>query len=429
MKTLLTFFSVVGLLAFQVAQAGSVGETPPGRGPQIDAVVVAEQTNQGAMVAPPAADRPISYVAYDAGYIEAGDPIAGQKPPTPAAVAQSLRNVLAAHGYQRAPAAVAPSIVLVYHWGSLNKVSFAIKSFTRINPNLKARIYLVAPTITAATVENFLLSRKSASNLNESAPVPGFLPSHLRDALDLAQDDRYFVVVSAYDHEALSHREPTLLWRAKMSARSVSGDMFQVLPALIAGGGPFFGYNLPEARSFKTPLHPVGEAAAGAASEPPSAPAVASQLDASFISKLVKKEHDYFSGEGAADPAEEGPRAGPDREAAASREPSQSSLTPALTRQIAGYQQEKFALQEALAARIKARPAGADPHEAIDAFNQENAGRIAALAKTRETIRDQLAQLAAANTNPAAAGSLNALLKEYSAEIQQLEPPSEVAAR
>jgi hypothetical protein len=430
MKTLLVSFSVLGLLAFQsasmMAQADSAGQAPPGGGRQIDMVAVAEQTNQGVMVTPPTADQPTFYVAYDGGYIEAGDPIAGEKPPTPAVIGQTLRKVLAARGYQPATAPGTASLLLVYHWGSINKEAFAIPSFNRIRPNLKARIYLVAPTRTAATLENYLLSRKAAPNLNESAPVPGFLSPQLRDVLSLAQDDRYFVVVSAYDYAALGRREPTLLWRAKMSARSVSGAMYKVLPALIAGGGRFLGHNLPKARFFKTPLYPFGETAATAeTSEPLPAPAVAGQLDAAFISSLVKQEHDHFSGEGVADPAEEGPRSS----ASAGREPSQSSLPPALTKQITGYRQEKLALQEALAVRIKAHTPGADTREAIDAFNQENAGRIAALAKTREAIRDELARLAAANTDTATAKSLNALLREFAADVQQLEPPSEAAAK
>jgi len=47
--------------------------------------------------------------------------------------------------------------------------------------------------------------------------------------------------------------------------------------------------------------------------------------------------------------------------------------------------------------------AGADTRQAIDAFNQENAGRIASLTKEREAIRDELAKQAAANTDAAAA--------------------------
>ena len=65
----------------------------------------------------------------------------------------------------------------------------------------------------------------------------------------------------------------------------------------------------------------------------------------------------------------------------------------------------------------------------IDAFNQENATRIAALTTEREAIRNELAKLAAANTDVAAGKSLNALLKEFAAGVQEMETPSSPASK
>ncbi len=396
----------------------------------MDAVVVAEQTNQGAMLAPPAADRPAFYVAYDGGYIEAGDPIAGEKPPTAAVIGQTLRQVLAAQGYQPAPAPGAASLLLVYHWGAINTDTIAIPRFTKIKPNLKARIYLVASTRKAATLENFLLSRKSAPIANDWAPVPGFLSGELQDVLSRAQDDHYFVIVSAYDFAAISRREPTLLWRVKLSARSVGSDMDEVLPALIKTGGPFFGRNLPEARFLRGPLAPRGEgAAAGPETAMPAPVTVAGAPDSAFVGHLVKQEHDLFSGEDVADPALEAAHGGTARATGAGGGTAQPALPPTLARKISGYRQEKLALQDALAARIKAQTPGAESRAALEAFNRENAARIASLAQTREAIRDQLSQLASAAPNPAAAGSLNTLLKEYADDVQQWEPAAENASR
>jgi capsule polysaccharide export protein KpsE/RkpR len=88
---------------------------------------------------------------------------------------------------------------------------------------------------------------------------------------------------------------------------------------------------------------------------------------------------------------------------------------------IKAYQHEKSALQDALTARIVTHTPGADTRQAIDAFNQENAGRIASLTREREAIRDELARLAAATTDAATGKSLNTLLKEFADGVQEME--------
>ncbi len=388
---------------------------PAARARSIDATIVAEQTRKGTEVQPPIVDNPAFYIAYDGGYIEAGDPIAGHKPPTAAAMGQALRQALATQGYQ--PAAGSPSLLLVYHWGSINIDTIAIPRISKIKPNLKARIYLSGSTREAATLENFLLSRKSAPIANDWAPVPGFLTARMQDLLSTANDNRYFVIVSAYDYAAVTRHEAALLWRVKLSARSVSSDMDEVLPSLVSGGAPFFGRNLPEANRQRVPLLP---AVAGTAAPMPPPPAGAGQLDAAFVDRLVKQEHDLFAGEDVADPAMQG--GGAPGVPTAGVRVLQPPVPPTLASEISGYRQEKLALQEALAARIKAQPAGADTRPVIDAFNRDFSDRIAALSHTRESIRDQLSRLASTNGDPAAAGSLNALLKEYADDVQGLAP-------
>lgn len=419
MKTCYYLPAVLFLAALQLA--------PVARGRSFDMTAVAEQTKRGTEIQPPIVDNPAYYVAYDGGYIEAGDPIAGQKPPTAQAIGQDLRQALAGQGYQPAGQAATPSLLLIYHWGTINKDTIAIPRFNSLKPNFKARIYLVGSTFEAAKLENFLLSRKAAPIANDWAPIPGFLTAQLQDLLSLAEDDRYFVVVSAYDYAAVTRHEPVLLWRVKLSARSVVSDMDEVLPALIRGGAPYFGRNLPEAATVRVPLIPATVASTAPAPAPMPAPAAAGQLDAVYVGNLVSQEHRLFAGEDVPDPAAIG-GAPPTAKTAASRAP-QPAVPPNLAGEISGYRQEKLALQEALAARIKAQPAGADSRAVIDAFNRDYAARIAALTRTRESIRDQLAQLASTNNDPAAAGSLNALLKEYASDVQVLEPNAGAASR
>ena len=82
-----------------------------------------------------------------------------------------------------------------------------------------------------------------------------------------------------------------------MSAREESGGMNEVIPALIAGGAPYFGKNLPNVESVEaTPRAiPPGSGTSELRVSPESL-----RLDSQFIDGLLKEERDKFSGAGAA---------------------------------------------------------------------------------------------------------------------------------
>jgi hypothetical protein len=338
-------------------------------------------------------------------------------------VAQALRGTLASQNYL---ASSAPSLLIVYHWGVIRPDSHQIRDTFNIQPNLKARIALIATSREAGEIENFLLDRRMG-RINPAFRVPGFLAIQERDLLDLARDDRYFVIVSAYDYAALTRRETKLLWRLKVSTRSPGESMAEALPALLSGGAPYFGRNLKDTQNFKAPLFPAGLAGTGASTAqeflPP--PEAARQLDEHYLHHLMHQEYLEFSGDMFSDDKEANYPPPP----TAANASGESFLPPALAARINAYEHEKSTLQDALTARIKERTPGADTRQAIDAFNQENAGRIASLTKEREAIRDELARLAAANTDAATGKSLNALQKEFAAGVQEMETPSNPASK
>ena len=259
MKTHLPFsLALLTILSAGLPAASKAADqTSAGDGQKFYMVVVAEQANPAAAPALPSPDHPACYVAYDAGYIEAGDPIAGEKPPPAAAVAQALRATLASQNYLPATSPSAPSLLIVYHWGLIRRDSHQIRSTFRIEPNLQARLALVATTRQAGDIENFLMDRR-LGRINPAFRVPRFLSMPERDLLDLARDDRYFVIVSAYDYAALTRRETKLLWRLKVSTRSPGESMAEALPALLSGGAPYFGRNFKDAQTLKAPLFPAG---------------------------------------------------------------------------------------------------------------------------------------------------------------------------
>lgn len=419
MKTLSPFsYILIALLA-----AGLAAECQASLwGGKLQMVVVAEQADPAVKLTLPTAEKPAFCFAYDAGYIEEGNPIAGEKPPSAAAVAQALNAALASQHYLPASATSAPSLLLIYHWGLLNRDTYQIRNSIRLQPNLKTRIGLVAPRKYAQRMEQDILDRRQPVSVH----VPIIDPTE-RTLLDLARDDRYFVIVSAYDYAALTRRETKLLWRVKMSTRSAGAAMAEALPTLLRGGAPYFGRNLTDTQFATEPLVPEGRAEVGTPKAegflPP--PEIARQLDESYLHNLMYQEHVEFSGISASDAKESNYPPLP----TAANASGNSFLPPALAARINAYEHEKSTLQEALTARIKEHTPGADTRQAIDAFNQENATRIAALTTEREAIRNELARLAAANTDPATGKSLNALLKEFAAGVQEMETSSNPASK
>lgn len=374
--------------------------------------VVAEQPHPANAPAPPTAGHPAYYVAFDGGYIEAGNPIAGEKPPKPSVVANALFHALASQHYEQATSAHPPSLVIIYHWGLLRRDTYQIRNIFQIQPNLRARIYLVAPTKYAKRMVEDIMDRRQPGPVH----IPIIDPEEIT-LLQLAHDNRYFVIVSAYDYQSVVNGKARLVWRAKLSTLSVGASMSQALPALLRGGASYFGRNFAKPQTVNEPIVPAGHVHVGTptveAFLPP--PEVRQQMNQPYLDHLVRQETRRFSGEHHV-PAEDDVNWTPAADA-----PVDSFLPPALAARIKAYENEKSAIQQALDARIKGQNPGSDTSRAIDAFDRENASRIAHLTAERRAIRDELAKLAAANTNPAHGKTLQALQQEFAEGVHQLE--------
>lgn len=255
-----------------------------------EVTVVAERAKD----APPESKDPVPYIAFDGGYIEAGDPIAGDTPPSADQVRQELRNALATQGFR---ADGPPSLVLTYHWGVLRLDREQIRVPFGIKTNLRARIALVSTEMLRAEAENFILGREKGSNVDMNASTPAILTGPVETVIQNSRFPRIFIVVSAYDYHAMAERhEARLVWRAKLSAQESSGEMVEVIPPLIATGSQFFGKDLRDVRIVKATLSKAPAVAGDAASNIEPAPATF-DLEAGFIRTLMKMERTKVSGQ------------------------------------------------------------------------------------------------------------------------------------
>lgn len=252
-------------------------------------LVVAERAKD----APPAQAGTVSYSAIDGGYIEAGDPMAGDNAPTADRVRQVLYDSLKDQGF--AASRTSPSVLLTYFWGVIRLDREQVKKIYGVKANQDARIKLVSTEQLGAEVENHILGRQRADGTNMDASSPTLLMGPTETVVQNASRPRIFVIVTAYDYQALTqHHEPTPLWRVKLSAQETSGDMDQVIPSLIAKGAPFFGKDLPEARIVTAPL----SSSSGPAATPASSlqPAPESNLDGQLIANILGRQRVEFSG-------------------------------------------------------------------------------------------------------------------------------------
>ena len=62
-----------------------------------------------------------------------------------------------------------------------------------------------------------------------------------KDMLDELEEDRYFVVLMAYDFQAMTKKKSKLLWEAHISIREHSNEFDKRLEAMVTEASPFFG--------------------------------------------------------------------------------------------------------------------------------------------------------------------------------------------
>jgi len=195
----------------------------------------AATTAAGAKARQPGPGNPIPYLAYDGGFIEVGDVIAGVKAPGAAEMSAAFRAVVEDKGYVPATALIPPAVVFVYHWG-----------YGRSGPK--------------GDLEN------SRTRTNS------------------------FVIISAYDFGDLARNQRTLLWRVGLHSADPA-PVTTALPALIGAAGPFLGRNVATRPGSRIAIasHEVDTAIVPSLPSPGAA-GVISALDDERIRYLVEQE-------------------------------------------------------------------------------------------------------------------------------------------
>ena len=239
-------FAALSLAAVPPAHASIADLLGFGAPKNADVNVVVDMTEAGKKVAPPTKEKPAIYYPVLAGYRESGSLVAGEKSPPPNNVAKLLAKALAAqHYYVMGAKTPAPTLLLVFHWGYMNP-----QIDDTGDPDNPSAIFWNQKEMLALVAGNTL----------KNVGAFGF---ERDDILQNIRDDRYFVIVSAYDFEAAKEKKKVLLWQAKMSTPSNRVSLAETIPSMITAGGPRFGRETRLPESVTAPLAKEGKVEVG----------------------------------------------------------------------------------------------------------------------------------------------------------------------
>lgn len=204
---------------------GSVMGSPAGEDPKSDrgalhsVIVVSDLTDDGRKVEHPTKDKPVYYVPRVIGYQALGNTSVGELLVKPELVLHEAAKALAKEGYLVATKeTAAPSLILLFQWG-----------------------YLM-PTRNDEGAITTDFEGKKMTGLIAGQKAGDLYPKFDSDITEATTEDRYFVLIAAYDLDAyVAHKEKKLLWVTKMSTPMAKTSLEDVVPMLISRGTPVFG--------------------------------------------------------------------------------------------------------------------------------------------------------------------------------------------
>lgn len=208
----------------------------------------AELTEAGRKIPTPAPGHPVYYVPMILGWHEEGALVAGEEPPKRAAILREVGQALGKEGYllqalRPGGNATLPSLVITVEWGYINPVithEGAMNQTTGDGGTMAVAGMRDDPTQRESTQLNQreMVTLVAGSAISRQAHFSEADWQRLNEAF---AEDRYYIIVSAYDFAASLKGEQVLFWRTRMSTPRQGVWMNDVVAALVAGGASLFG--------------------------------------------------------------------------------------------------------------------------------------------------------------------------------------------
>lgn len=203
---------------------------------ELEVITVTDMSAAGKKMPPASKEHPQYYIGVSLGFRDLGAPIGGIKEPPTQDALRFIAAELAKQGYLPAtPKSPPPTLVLAYTWGTLNteldRPDLDLPGMIRNRPQ----------------IVNFLGGRKVGFTRDFfdplTAPAAGLMTMSYdaKNLYEIAQEDFYVIVVSAYDLAALKDKSRRLLWMTRIATPSLGFELGPSMPAMLAIAGPHFG--------------------------------------------------------------------------------------------------------------------------------------------------------------------------------------------
>lgn len=246
----------------------------------MDFNVLTEMTEEGRNRLTPTADGPVYYVSQSTKAVFTGSAVDGSRRVPPVSeLERAMKKALAAASYLPVDAPERrPSLVVVFSYGS-HAIDPEVPDSLQLPPSsaedwlaivtqsavlqtdVIERAALIGGPKFAQQLKQALSAEVDNMNVNHglrmrvvpvspdsASPFQVFVRSSSLTAylVKTAFHTCYFVVASAYDHDAMVKGQRRLLWRTKMTVDAQGVSMEESLAPLIASAAPYFGRDMNE---------------------------------------------------------------------------------------------------------------------------------------------------------------------------------------
>jgi hypothetical protein len=223
---------------------------------QTEVDVVVDMSPEGRKVQRPTPQHPAFYLPIMGGFTEAGATVRGEREhaPSPHEVAHLIATTLADQGYLVCNPAKGrrPTLIFAIHWGSIKP---EIEDFGAPGAD---------PTEDPSAATVFFNQAQMLGMVGGNTLHNLDLDFEREQVMQAAEEDRYFIMISAYDFATYrKSRKKLLLWQAKMSVPSNGVWMQDVLAALVKAGGPLLGRETIRPKMLILPTTPEGRVEIG----------------------------------------------------------------------------------------------------------------------------------------------------------------------
>lgn len=199
------------------------------------AVVVTTNISEiGRHLSPPAPDSPLTYRVMTRGFAELGVPVAGESAPDRDAFLRLVLAELREEGFEPAAEGQTPAVALGITWGSLRGRRDAALTYLA-GRNL--------PITWEPRVDSRYAGVGQGTEVNEgTTSVLAAINRDVRTKITgIADDDLYFLTISAYDWKSAFAGRQVLLWQTRIATSARKTSATAALALCLRAGAPLLG--------------------------------------------------------------------------------------------------------------------------------------------------------------------------------------------